>query len=85
VVAAPDGVAYVNPVGTDWLATAGSGDVLTGIIGSLLAGGVDTPLAAACGAFLHELTGVLASDGGPLAAADLVTALPAAVRTALSG
>jgi hydroxyethylthiazole kinase-like uncharacterized protein yjeF len=84
VVAAPDGTAYVNPIGTDWLATAGSGDVLTGIVGSLLAGGVDAPLAAAAGAFLHELTGVLASDGGPLAAADLVSALPTAVRTALS-
>ncbi|MFL6072932.1 MAG: NAD(P)H-hydrate dehydratase [Mycobacteriales bacterium] len=84
VVAAPDGTAYVNPLGTDWLATAGSGDVLTGIIGSLLAGGVEPPLAAAAAAFLHELTGVLASDGGPLAAADLVTALPAAVRRVLT-
>ena len=43
----PDGTAYVNPTGTPWLGTAGSGDVLSGLIGSLLASGLDAPLAAA--------------------------------------
>ncbi len=49
VVARPDGVAYVNPTGTPWLGTAGSGDVLSGLIGSLLAAGLEPALAAAVG------------------------------------
>src|SRR5579875_1408963 len=49
VVAAPDGRAWINPTGTPWLATAGSGDVLSGLIGSLLASGVEPPVAAAAG------------------------------------
>src|SRR3712207_7614421 len=47
VVAGPDGTAYVNATGTPWLATAGTGDVLSGILGSLLATGLDAAEAAA--------------------------------------
>jgi hydroxyethylthiazole kinase-like uncharacterized protein yjeF len=81
VVAAPDGRAWVNPTGTPWLATAGSGDVLSGLIGSLLATGVEPPLAAAAGAYLHGLAGQLAATDGPPSAADVLPAVRRAVRT----
>ena len=61
MVAAPDGRAYVNPTGTPWLGTAGSGDVLCGLIGSLLAGGLEAPLAAAVGAYVHGVAGQIAA------------------------
>lgn len=57
VIAAPDGAAYVNANGTPHLATAGSGDVLTGVIAALLAAGVAPVQAAALGAFLHGRAG----------------------------
>lgn len=58
LVAAPDGgPVWANPTGTGWLATAGSGDVLTGLVGSLLAAGLDPVGAAAVGAYLHGRAG----------------------------
>jgi hydroxyethylthiazole kinase-like uncharacterized protein yjeF len=61
LIAAPDGRAFVNPTVEPGLATAGSGDVLTGIVGSLLAQGMD-PLAAALAAvFLHGRAGTEAA------------------------
>ncbi|HEY2175270.1 MAG TPA: NAD(P)H-hydrate dehydratase [Mycobacteriales bacterium] len=80
VVAAPDGHAYVNPTGTPWLASAGTGDVLSGCIGALLAAGLPAPEAAASGAYLHGLAGALAADGAPTTAVGVLTALPAARR-----
>ena len=53
VVADPDGRTLVHPSTTSWAATAGSGDVLTGIIGALLAAGLEPWWAAGCGAFVH--------------------------------
>lgn len=81
VVAAPDGPLRVNTSATPWLGTAGSGDVLSGLIGSLLAGGLPAPDAAAVGAHLHGRAATLASDGGPITAFDVITALPAAWRS----
>jgi ADP-dependent NAD(P)H-hydrate dehydratase / NAD(P)H-hydrate epimerase len=80
VVADADGRAHVNPTGTAWLATAGSGDVLSGITGALLAAGlgVDAPVLAA---YVHGLAGRLASEGGPVTAVDVADAVPEAVRT----
>jgi ADP-dependent NAD(P)H-hydrate dehydratase / NAD(P)H-hydrate epimerase len=80
VVADPAGTAYVNGTGTPWLATAGTGDVLSGIVGSLLATGTDPAEAAALGAHVHGRTGQLAAVRGPLLAGDLVRRLPDAIR-----
>lgn len=81
VVAAPDGDAYVNLTGTPWLATAGSGDVLSGLIGSLLASGLDAPSATALGAYVHGAAGQRAALPGPPSAADVLGEL----RGALAG
>nr|WP_221308257.1 NAD(P)H-hydrate dehydratase [Nocardiopsis mwathae] len=80
VIAEPGRPAVVNPTGTPLLATAGSGDVLAGLIGSLLAGGLAPREAAVCGAYLHGLAARLANDGAPVAASDLLSALPRAIR-----
>jgi hydroxyethylthiazole kinase-like uncharacterized protein yjeF len=79
VVARPDGRVRVNPTGTPALATAGSGDVLAGLCGALLAGGLDPFDAGSVGAWLHGLAGRIAAAGGrPVAAEDVLAALPAA-------
>jgi hydroxyethylthiazole kinase-like uncharacterized protein yjeF len=71
----------VNPTGTSWLATAGSGDVLSGLAGSLLAAGLEPRDAASCAAYLHGLAARHATGpGAPLTAADVAAALPAAWR-----
>jgi hydroxyethylthiazole kinase-like uncharacterized protein yjeF len=80
VVAAPDGQAWINTTGTPWLATAGSGDVLSGLIGALLASGVDPPLAAAAGAYVHGMAGQLAGADGPPSAADVLRTVRPALR-----
>ena len=81
VVAAPGGRVRVNPTGTPALATAGTGDVLAGLCGALLAGGLDPFDAGSAGAWLHGLAGRLAADGGaPISAHDVLDALPAAFR-----
>jgi NAD(P)H-hydrate epimerase len=55
IIAGPDGDTYINPTGNQGLATAGSGDVLTGIIAGLLAQGADVLEAAASGVYIHGL------------------------------
>ncbi len=73
VIAAPDGRAVVNIHATPFLATAGSGDVLAGIIGGLLAQGLDAFDAACAGAWTHGDAGLRAGPG--LTAEDLDQAL----------
>jgi hydroxyethylthiazole kinase-like uncharacterized protein yjeF len=85
VVAAPDGTTFVNGTGTPWLATAGTGDVLSGVIGALLATGLPAVEAAAVGAHLHGRAGQLAARRGPLIAGDLVRRLPEAVAGVRQG
>jgi hydroxyethylthiazole kinase-like uncharacterized protein yjeF len=79
VVAGREGPAFVNATGTPWLATAGTGDVLAGIAGALLATGLEAALAGAVAAHLHGRAGQLAAERGPLLAGDLVRRLPEAV------
>ncbi|MET7722401.1 NAD(P)H-hydrate dehydratase [Streptomyces mirabilis] len=81
LVADPAGGAVrVNPTGTAWLATAGSGDVLSGLAGSLLAAGLSALDAGSVGAYLHGLAGRLGADGAPLGAHDVAAAIPEAWR-----
>jgi hydroxyethylthiazole kinase-like uncharacterized protein yjeF len=77
----PGGTVLVNSTGSAWLATAGSGDVLSGLAGALLAQGLRPALAAAAAAYLHGMAGRLAARDAPIGASDLITALPAAIRT----
>jgi len=93
VIAPPsDGPLLVSPTGTPWLATAGTGDVLSGLAGALLAQGLEPAQAGLAGAYLHGLAARLAVaphglDGArapgeaPIGASDVVRALPAAFRS----
>lgn len=99
VVAAPDGRVRVSSAGTPWLATGGSGDVLSGVCGSLLASGLDPLDAGSVGAYLHQRAGVAAARGGsggavpdarrnaggPITPRDIIRALPEVIRTVLAG
>ncbi len=83
IVAAPPmddepAATYLVDVGDERLATPGSGDVLTGMIGAALAAGASAPVAAASAAYLHGLAGRLGPNEG-LVAGDLVTLLPDAI------
>ena len=82
VIADPDATrpVLVNSTGSSWLATAGSGDVLSGLAGSLLAQGLAPLEAAAVAAYLHGLAGRLAAADAPIGASDLLAAIPAAIR-----
>ncbi|MBM4397731.1 MAG: NAD(P)H-hydrate dehydratase [Deltaproteobacteria bacterium] len=86
VVAAPDGRLAVNPTGGPALATAGSGDVLSGILGALLGRGVPAFEAACAAAWLHGAAGDLAADRlteHGVGASDLCDAIPGAISSAL--
>jgi hydroxyethylthiazole kinase-like uncharacterized protein yjeF len=80
VVADPGGRVLVHPATSSWAATAGSGDVLTGMIGALLAAGLEPWWAAGCAAHVHGLAAELAARGAPVPASRLQAALPAAIR-----
>lgn len=83
VIARPDSAqpVLVNSTGSSWLATAGSGDVLSGMAGSLLAQGADAAHAAAAAAFLHGMAARLAARDAPIGASDLFGAISPAIRT----
>ncbi len=80
LVATPDGRVRANGAGTPWLATAGSGDVLAGLAGALLATGMSALDAGSVAAHIHGLAGSLAAGrvGAP-GATDVLAALPAAL------
>jgi hydroxyethylthiazole kinase-like uncharacterized protein yjeF len=85
VVAEPGGAVRVNRTGTAWLATAGSGDVLSGLAGSLLAAGLAPLDAASAAAHLHGLAGRVSADGAPTTALAVAAALPQAWRAVRAG
>lgn len=80
VVDSGGGAVRVNATGTPWLATAGSGDVLSGLAGSLLASGLSALDAGSAAAYLHGLAGRFAADGAPAGAHDVAEAIPGAWR-----
>lgn len=83
LTAFPDGEAFVNPTGNPGMATGGSGDVLAGMIASLLGQGFDPKWAVPAAVYLHGRAGDLAAETlgeYAMTAADLLTYLPAAVR-----
>jgi ADP-dependent NAD(P)H-hydrate dehydratase / NAD(P)H-hydrate epimerase len=81
IVARPDGMVAINASAPPWLATAGAGDVLAGVIAGLLAQGLSAWDAASAGAWLH---GRAAAEVGPgLIAEDLASALPQAFAAAV--
>lgn len=85
VVADPGGPVYLNPAGQSWAATAGSGDVLSGMIGALLAAGLPAAEAAAAAAFVHAHAAALsAADPGPGAAPTSASRILAHIRTAIA-
>lgn len=96
LVADVDGRVIEISAGTGWLATAGSGDVLGGVLGALLAANPHVPLAeaAAAAAWLHGYAGRLAADaagagerrgpGHPIVAMDVAEALPRAIADLLA-
>jgi hydroxyethylthiazole kinase-like uncharacterized protein yjeF len=96
LVAAPSGAVFSQAEATAWLATAGSGDVLAGVLGSLLAQLAESPGEfaslgipaadrwagiAAMAASVHGRAGTLASDGAPVTASGIAEAVPEVLRT----
>ena len=85
VIAEPGGPVYLNPAGQSWAATAGSGDVLSGMIGALLAAGLAAGEAAAAAAFVHARAAALsAADPGPGDAPTSASRIIAHIRAALA-
>ncbi|KAA1427314.1 bifunctional ADP-dependent NAD(P)H-hydrate dehydratase/NAD(P)H-hydrate epimerase [Nocardioides antri] len=76
LVAERDRPVRATTSGTPWLATAGAGDVLGGLVGALLAAGLAPYDAASVGSWLHGAAATFASRGGPIVAGDVARALP---------
>ncbi|SON58729.1 Bifunctional NAD(P)H-hydrate repair enzyme Nnr [Mycobacterium simulans] len=85
IVADPGGPVYLSPAGQSWAATAGSGDVLSGMIGALLASGLPAGEAAATAAFVHARAAALsAADPGPGEAPTSASRILHHIRAALA-
>ena len=88
VVASPDGELLHSEVSSPALATAGTGDVLAGVIGAFLAGGLTPFVAAACGVAVHGAAGLIAEDRigrAGVMARDVATLLPEAIEQLRGG
>jgi len=86
VVASMDGLAYVNPTGNSGMATGGSGDVLTGMIGGFLAQGLNSLEASTVAVYLHGLAGDLGAEEHTeysLVAGDIMENIPSAIKECL--
>ena len=85
VIANPGGPVYLNPAGQSWAATAGSGDVLSGVIGALLAAGLPPVEAAAAAAFVHaRAAGIAAADPGPRPSPTSALGIQSHIRSAVA-
>lgn len=85
VIAGSSGATYLNPAGQSWAATAGSGDVLSGIVGALLSAGIEPGEAAAMAAFVHARAAALsAADPGPRPAPTSALRILSHVRAAVA-
>lgn len=83
IIATPEGALFCNPTGNPGMASGGTGDVLSGIIGGLMAQGASMVNAAVMGAYVHGLAGDFAAEkmtGRAMLARDLLDALPDAWR-----
>jgi NAD(P)H-hydrate repair Nnr-like enzyme with NAD(P)H-hydrate dehydratase domain len=85
LVVTPDGRVASQADAPAWLATAGAGDVLAGIAGSLLAAGLPALDAGALAALVHGRAADLACPGGPVTAQDVAEAVPQVVAGLLAG
>ena len=83
LVADPAGRVRVTTTGVPWLATAGAGDVLAGLVGALLAAGLTPYDAASVGSWVHGAAATEASAGGPLTASRVAVQIPQVVRETL--
>lgn len=86
VIASPKGEYFINTTGNPGMATAGSGDVLSGIITSLIGQGIDCFNAATCGAFIHGLAGDIGAENigeYGLLAEDIMNNIPYAIKNIL--
>jgi len=84
-VIAGSGRVYLNPAGGSWAATAGSGDVLSGIIGALLAAGLPPVEAAAAAAFVHaRAANASAADPGPISVPTSASRILGHIRHAIA-
>ncbi|MBN9108745.1 MAG: NAD(P)H-hydrate dehydratase [Pseudonocardia sp.] len=81
VVANPGGAVFVHPSAESWAATAGSGDVLSGIVGALLAAGRDPAWAGAAATHVHGMAAALAARGAPAPASEIEAHIPEAIRS----
>jgi len=88
VIAVPEGNVFINTTGNPGMATAGTGDVLTGMIGGLLAQGLRPEQAAIAAVYLHGLAGNMVMDEKGeygIIATDLIEKIPYAIKTVVSG
>ena len=84
VISAPDGTSFINATGNPGMATAGTGDVLTGMISALLAQGLSPLNASALGAYMHGSVGDIAAEKKgerSLTASDLISAIPGYMKS----
>ncbi len=87
IVVSPDGRCYVNTTGNPGMATAGSGDVLTGVIAALRTQGLDDYLASVLGVYIHGLAGDIAAEHKTqisMVAGDILESLPHAFQQVIS-
>lgn len=83
VIATPEGLIFINNTGNPGMATGGSGDVLAGMIATLMAQGMPPAVAAACAVWIHGKAGDIAAENGEtsLMAGDIANSVPAVLKS----